>query len=127
MWWSSFSLLHHGGRDRLSLGGLRFGFRKTLFDRSAFAWRPGAGDGTLVPVPLRRHLGQGTDHHLAGYAAADLFPDEWTSRRSLPGRSAEAWLWSEPELGFLVAKYNQDHIEFSVADADYVVPRRMAV
>ena len=119
------SLLHHRGRDRLDLSGLRFAFRKTLFDRSSFAWRPGADAGELVPVPLRRFAGQGTDHRLAGYSAADLNPDEWTSRRSLPGRSAEAWLWCEPGRGFLVAKYNQDHIEFSVADADYVVPRRV--
>jgi hypothetical protein len=117
------SLVHHRGRDRLELCGLRFGFRKTLFDRFAFAWRPGADTGRLVPVPLRRHLGQGTDHHLAGYAAADLHPEEWTGRRSLPGRSAEAWLWSEPERGFLVAKYNQEHIEFGLADADYVMGR----
>ena len=55
---------------------------------------------------------------------ADLYPDEWTSRRSLPRRSAEAWLWTDGDGGFLVAKYNQEHIEFSVADADYVKPRQ---
>ena len=117
------SLMHHRGRDHLDLSALRFGFRKTLFDRSRFAWRPGADVGQLVAVPLRRFAGQATDHHFASYAAADLHPEEWTKRRSLPARSAEAWLWCDPEGGFLVAKYNQDHIEFSVADGNYVVPR----
>jgi hypothetical protein len=120
------SLLHHRGRDRLELSELRFGFRKTLFDRTCFAWRPGADTGQLVPVPLRRYAGQGTDHRLAGYTAADLHPEEWTKRRGLPGRSAEAWLWCDGDGGFLVAKYNQEHIEFSVADGDYVVPRGKA-
>jgi hypothetical protein len=118
------SLFHHHGRDSHRLSKLRFGFRKTLFDRSSFSWRPGCGSGELVPVPLRRRAGQGTDHYLAGYAAADLYPQEWTSRGGLPHRSAEAWLWCEPGSGFLVAKYNQDHIEFSVADGELVVPRR---
>ncbi len=120
------SVLHHRGRDRLELIRPRFGFRKTLFDRSSFTWRPGADAGQLVPVPFRRHAGQGTDHHFASYAAADLFPEEWTTRKGLPGRGAEAWLWAGPDGGFLVAKYNQEHIEFSVADGDYVKPRRGA-
>ena len=120
------SIVHHRGRDRFELIRPRFGFRKTLFARSTFAWLGKAAAGELVPVPLRRHAGQGTDHHFAGYSAADLFPEEWTSRRGLPGRSAEAWLWAEPGGGFLVAKYNQEHIEFSVADGDYVTPRRGA-
>jgi hypothetical protein len=120
------SLLHHRGRDRLELSGLRFGFRKTLFDRSRFAWRSGADTGQLVAVPLRRHAGQGTDHHFASYTAADLHPEEWTKRRALPGRSAEAWLWCDNDGGFLVAKYNQEHIEFSLVDGNYVVPRGRA-
>ena len=120
------SIVHHRGRDRFELIRPRFGFRKTLFARSSFAWLGNAAAGELVPVPLRRHAGQGTDHHFAGYSAADLFPEEWTSRRGLPGRSAEAWLWAEPGGGFLVAKYNQEHIEFSLADGDYVTPRRGA-
>jgi hypothetical protein len=120
------SIAHHRGRDRLQIVSPRFGFRKTLFDRSSSSWRDGADGGQLVPVPLRRHAGQGTDHLVGGYTAADLFPDEWTRRRSMPRRSAEAWLWTDGDGGFLVAKYNQDHIEFSVADGDYVKPRRGA-
>jgi hypothetical protein len=118
------SIVHHRGRDRLELIGPRFGFRKTLLDRTAFSWRAGADAAELVPVPLRRHAGQGTDHCFNSYAVADLLPEEWTSRKSLPGRSAEAWLWVDRDGGFLVAKYNQEHIEFSLADGDYVTPRR---
>jgi hypothetical protein len=117
------TILHHAGHDHLQLSDIRFAFRKTLFDRSRYAWRPGADTAELIPVPLRRHAGQGTDHLLDGYRAYDLFPEEWTRRSGLPGRSSEAWLWQEDGGGFLVAKYNQDHIEFSVADADYVTPR----
>ncbi len=76
------SLFHHHGQDSHRLSKLRFGFRKTLFDRSSFSWRPGCAFGELVPVPLRRRAGQGTDHYLAGYAAADLYPQEWTSGRA---------------------------------------------
>ena len=68
------SVLHHRGRDRLELISPRFGFRKTLFDRSSFTWRPGADGGQLVPVPLRRHAGQGTDHHFSSYAAGRPLP-----------------------------------------------------
>ena len=39
------SVLHHRGRDRLELISPRFGFRKTLFDRSSFAWRLGSRCG----------------------------------------------------------------------------------
>ena len=48
------SLVHHRGRDKFELSGLRFGLRKTLFERSSFSWRPEADVGQLVPVPLRR-------------------------------------------------------------------------
>lgn len=113
------ALVHHHGRDRHQLSNLRFGFRKTLFDRSSHQWAPGADTGELVPVPLRRYAGQSTDHHLAGYTAADLMPEEWTGG-GLPDRSAEAWLWCENDFGFLVAKYDQRHIEFSVADGEFV-------
>jgi hypothetical protein len=117
------SIVNHRGHDRLELSGLRFGLRKTLFDRASFSWPDGASNGQLIPVPFRRFAGQGTDHRLGAYSVADLYPDEWTNRRGLPGRSAEAWLWSEPGGGFLVAKYNQDHIEFSLADGEHVEPR----
>ena len=45
------SVLHHRGRDRLELISPRFGFRKTLFDRSSFAWRSGADDGRTGTGP----------------------------------------------------------------------------
>ncbi len=114
------ALLHPHGRDRHSLSGLRFGFRKILFDRGAHSWVDGADAAELIPLPLRRREGQFVDHKMAGYSAADLMPEEWT-KGGLPDRAAEAWLWHRPGAGFLVAKYNQEHIEFSVADGEFVV------
>jgi hypothetical protein len=117
------SLLHHAGRDHFALSELRFGLRKTLFDRTAFAWREGADTAELIPVPLRRRAGQGIDHLLGSYSAADLYPEEWTKRGSLPDRSSEAWLWCEDGGGLLIAKHDQEHIEFSVVDGEHVAPR----
>jgi len=120
------SLLNHAGQDRLELSGVRFGFRKTLFDRGRSAWRPGCDRAELIPVPLRRYRAQDVDHRLAGYRARDLYPSEWPGRDSLPGRGAEAWLWAEDDGGFLVAKYNQEHAEFGLADGEHVTARRPA-
>lgn len=113
------ALLHPHGRDRHSLTNLRFGFRKTLFDRADHRWVDRAEQSTLIPLPLRRREGQFVDHFVNGYSAADLMPEEWT-KGGLPNRSAEAWLWQGADAAFLVAKYNQEHIEFSVADGEFV-------
>jgi len=120
------SLSNHAGQDHLRLDDVRFGFRKTLFDRGRWAWRPQCERAELVPVPLRRFRAQDVDHLLAGYRARDLFPSEWPGRDSLPDRSSEAWLWAEEDGGFLVAKYAQEHAEFSIADGEHVVARRPA-
>jgi hypothetical protein len=120
------ALLNQAGQDQLRLDDVRFGFRKTLFDRGRWAWRPRCERAELVPVPLRRFRAQDVDHLLAGYRARDLFPSEWPGRDSLPDRSSEAWLWAEEDGGFLVAKYAQEHAEFSLADGEHVVARRPA-
>jgi hypothetical protein len=120
------SLLNQAGQDQLRLDDVRFGFRKTLFDRGRWAWRPQCERAELVPVPLRRFRAQDVDHLLSGYRARDLFPSEWPGRDSLPDRSSEAWLWAEEDGGFLVAKYAQEHAEFSIADGEHVIARRPA-
>ena len=120
------ALLNQAGQDQLRLDDVRFGFRKTLFDRGRWAWRPQCERAELVPVPLRRFRAQDVDHLLGGYRARDLFPSEWPGRDSLPDRSSEAWLWAEEDGGFLVAKYAQEHAEFSLADGEHVVARRPA-
>ena len=78
----SSRFLHHRGRDRLSLGGLRSsGSARPCSTGPRSPGGRGPAPSTLVPgTAEERHLGQGTDHHLAGYAATDLFPDEWTGR-----------------------------------------------
>jgi hypothetical protein len=120
------TLVNHAGRDQVRLDDFRFGFRKTLFDRGRWAWRPGSQDAELVPVPLRRFQAQDVDHLRSGYRASDLYPSEWPGRDSLPGRGAEAWLWAEDGGGFLVAKYSQEHVEYAVADGEHVTARRPA-
>ena len=120
------ALVNQAGQDQVRLDDVRFGFRKTLFERGRWAWRPQCVRAELVPVPLRRFRAQDADHLLAGYRARDLFPSEWPGRDSLPDRSSEAWLWAEEDGGFLVAKYAQEHAEFSLADGEHVVARRPA-
>jgi hypothetical protein len=120
------SLVNQAGQDHLRLDEFRFGFRKTLFDRGRSAWRPGCDRAELIPVPLRRYRAQDVDHLLSGYRARDLYPSEWPGRDSLPDRSSEAWLWAEEDGGFLVAKYSQEHAEFSIADGEHVAARRPA-
>ena len=120
------TLVNQAGQDQLQLDDFRFGFRKTLFDRGRWAWRPGCDQAELIPVPLRRFRAQDVDHLRAGYQARDLYPSEWPGRGDLPGRGSEAWLWAEPDGGFLIAKYSQEHAELSRADGEHVIARRPA-
>lgn len=113
-------LVHRYGRDRHAVTRLRFGFRKTLFDRDAQAWLHGADRHTLVPVPHRRRWGQSIDYYKDGYSANDLVPGNWAGRQ-LPGRGAEAWLWTDGEAGYLISKYNREQIEFSLAEGEFML------
>jgi hypothetical protein len=120
------SLVHRYGRDRHELSDLRFGFRKLLFDRQRYTWVNNADRSRLVPVPFGRHIGQSVDHRMASYAATDLVPNNW-AHVGLPDRAAEAWIWADDKVGFISAKYSQEHIEFGVADGELVAqPGRSA-
>jgi len=115
------TLVHLYGPDRHELSGLRFGFRKILFDRDRYDWRDGADQFRLIPVPHRRRFGHSVDRLLGEYSAADLFPQSWDPAKNLPGYGSEAWLWTDRNRGVLVAKYNQQGMEFSLFDGEFVV------
>jgi hypothetical protein len=113
-------LRHRFGRDLHEVRKLRFGFRKTIFDRDSQTWLHGADRQTLVPVPHRRRWGQIVDHRVASYRMNDIVPGNW-SGDNLPGRGAEAWVWGDGALGYLIAKYNREQMEFSLADGEFVL------
>jgi hypothetical protein len=66
-------------------------------------------------VPHRRRWGQLVEHLAIDYHTNDLVPANWSGAQ-LPGRGAEAWVWSDGSQGYLVAKYNREQIEFSLAE-----------
>jgi len=114
------SLVHRFGRHTHQFADARFGFRKVLYDRERNAWKDGLDRFRLVAVPFRRHLGQHQDRYLAEYAMADLFP-RWDPRGNLPNCGSEAWIVTDAERGLLVAKYNQEAIEYSLFQGEYVL------
>ena len=61
-------LRHRFGRDRHAVRDIRFGFRKTIFDRDSQSWLHGADRQTLVPIPHRRRWGQIVDHRATAYS-----------------------------------------------------------
>ena len=113
-------LCHRFGRDRHAVRDIRFGFRKTIFDRDSQSWLHGADHQTLAPVPHRRRWGQIVDHRATAYSMNDLVPGNW-SGDNLPGRGAEAWVWGDGSVGYLIAKHNREQIEFSLADGEFVL------
>ncbi len=115
------TLLHIFGTDSHTLSDVRFGFRKVLFDRKSCQWRDSADRFRLVPVPHRRRFGISLDRRKTDYSAADLFRKAWEPHTSLPDFGSEAWAWTDGEHGILITKYNQDAIEFSLFEGEYVV------
>ena len=87
-------LRHRFGRDVHEIRNIRFGFRKTIFDRDSQSWLHGADRQTIVPVPHRRRWGQIVDHRASSYSMSDLVPGNWSGDQ-LPGRGAEAWVWGD--------------------------------
>lgn len=113
-------LVHRYGRDTHEVREIRFGFRKTLYDRDRQAWLDDADAYRLVAVPHRRRWGQIVDHVADAYTANDLVPANWSGAQ-LPGRGAEAWVWTDGAQGYLIAKYNREQIEFSLADGEFIL------
>lgn len=116
------TIRHRFGRDAHAVRHIRLGFHQTLYDRDSGSWPNGAERRYLVPVPHRRRWGQATDYLAASYSASDLIPGNWTGNQ-LPGRGAEAWVWTDGEAGYLIAKYNRERIEFSLAEGEFVLAR----
>ena len=113
-------LRHRFGRDAHEVRDIRFSFRKTIFDRDSQSWLHGADRQALVPVPHRRRWGQIVDHRVSSYSMSDLVPGNWAGDQ-LPGRGAEAWIWTNGICGYLIAKYNREQMEFSLVDGEFVL------
>ncbi|MGI9148247.1 MAG: hypothetical protein ACR2IK_17120 [Chloroflexota bacterium] len=113
-------LVHRFGRDTHHVRWIRFAFRKTLYDRDRQVWLDDVDQWRLVPVPHRRRWGQIVDHLASDYSANDLVPANWSGAQ-LPGRGAEAWVWTDGDRGYLVAKYNRQQIEFALAEGEFIL------
>ncbi|MCO6453260.1 MAG: hypothetical protein J5I90_20935 [Caldilineales bacterium] len=113
-------LRHRFGRDTHEVQNIRFGFRKMIFSRDSQAWLHDADRQYIVPVPHRRRWGQIVDHQATSYTMNDIVPGKWSGDQ-LPGRGAEAWIWTDGARGYLIAKYNREQIEFSLADGEFVL------
>ena len=113
-------LVHRFGRDQHLVGHIRFGFRKTVFDRDTQTWLHGSDQRSLIPVPHRRRWGQVVDHLTDAYTMNDIVPANWSGRQ-IPGRGAEAWAWTDGATGYLIAKYNHQQIEYALVDGEFVL------
>lgn len=113
-------LQHRFGRDQHAVSDMRFGFRKTVYDRDRQAWLDDADRSYIVPAPHRRRWGQEVDYLAESYTMNDLVPANWSGEQ-LPGRGAEAWIWTNGATGYLISKYDLERIEFSLADGEFIL------
>ncbi len=108
------------GRERLEINDYRFGLRRS---------QTLPGDLRAVAVPFRRQADGrlrdwSLDEIMAGKGAnSDWQNDPAVSRQtvldSARGRlRSEGWILTDGRTGLLVAKYNQEDIEFAMLDAE---------
>lgn len=113
-------LVHRFGRDQHRVDHIRFGFRKTIFDRDTQTWLDGSDQRVLYPIPHRRRWGQVVDHFMDSYTMNDIVPGNWSGRQ-LPGRGAEAWAWTDGANGYVFAKYNHTQMEYGLVEGEFVL------
>lgn len=105
----------------IQIDELQFGFRRSL--STVTDWR-------LIAVPFRIQV----DGKVHDYSVSDLIAGRfsnsdqkehcWTEEGAWPrtideGRlRSEAWLWTNGQIGLMIAKYNNDHIEMSLAEVE---------
>jgi hypothetical protein len=75
----------------------------------------------LTAVPYRRephgHRGQYADFTLSEVLIEQYSSELWTNETTTtPGYAAEGWAWTDGKLGFLITKYSQKGMEWSVLD-----------
>jgi hypothetical protein len=118
-WLEEQITVENKGRQALAISDAAFGFQKRLgLDTGALRW---------VAVPYRRQV----DGKLHDYSAEDLAAgrfrnSDWRNDNSVADQElsdagklrSEAWAWSDGKHGLLVAKYNQEMIEYSVASVE---------
>lgn len=108
--------LENAGHEPLRLADIEFGFTKNL--------GPDTTAARLVAVPYRRQC----DGKLHDYTVADLLAgrfsnSDWANDPTVEDQvfsdhgklRSEAWTWTDGHNGILIAKYNEDAIEYSIA------------
>ncbi len=112
--------LGNRGQAPLELGGVRTGFALPL----RFADGSVAGewaDFKLTAIPYRREP-NGNHHQYADFTLTQVltqpFPSElWSQTTTLtPAYASEGWAWTNGRQGFLITKYSQRGMEWSLLD-----------
>jgi hypothetical protein len=111
--------LENRGSATVEIADLGFGFQKRLgSDTTARRW---------VAVPFRRQVdGKVHDYSSQDLTAAHFSNSGWANDASVAEQEIvdqnklrlEAWAWTDRQHGLLVAKYNPDHIEYSIASVE---------
>lgn len=109
--------LANDGPDTVAIADVSMGMVRRLDDTAA--------GRRLVAVPFRRQA----DGKLHDYSLSDLVEgrysnSDWANDSTVADQTpvdrgklrSEAWAWTDGQAGLLVAKYNDDAIEYSVAE-----------
>jgi len=120
-WLEEVVTLKNLSEQELKIVDIKFGFRRALDGLEG--WR-------LIAVPFRVtvdtqvHDYSVKDLMAGAYSNSDQKEHCWTKQKVWPDTMdkdrlrSEAWLWTNGERGVLIGKYNNDHIEMSVAQVE---------
>ncbi len=111
--------LKNEGHDVAEIADVAFGFPKIL--------GPDTDGRHWVAVPFRRQVdGKLHDYNQADLTSGRFSNSDWRNDPCVAGQQmvdagklrSEAWAWTDGKHGLLVAKYNADAIEFSLASIE---------
>lgn len=101
----------------LDLSGVRCGFVLPTETPVSGSWK----DFKFIAVPYRREP-QGGKLQYFDFALDQILHEEFRSElitydtKATPVYASEGWAWTNGKLGFLVTKYSQDGMEWSILD-----------
>jgi hypothetical protein len=126
-WFEETIALTNLGGKTISIKDLKFGFRSELKNLDS---------RRLIAVPFRVQV----DNKVHDYSVKDLLNGSfsnsdqkehcWTEEGAWPDTMdkdklrSEGWLWTDGQEGILIAKYNNDHIEMSVAEVEHDIDNK---
>ncbi len=111
--------LENCGSTAVRIEDLGCGFRRRL-DESLRPWR-------WVAVPYRRQVdGKLHDYSLSDLSSGKFSNSDWRNDAAVLDQHlsdqgklrSEAWAWTDSQAGLLINKYNEEMIEYSVAEVE---------